>query len=183
MNAQKVSAALGLPSVDESTVAAPSLGDEPLPGREPNDGKEPTPVRPQSWKRSWRAEACVPRLARLHARTRLSMMSWSGDQDSAVRIATEVVRNAVQHVGSGVVELRLSVDQDEVLFLDVTDAHPGDGGLDGALAGRDGTGLWLVRRLGGEVSWVPAESGNGKTIRIRVPPGEIGTTTSPVDAP
>ncbi|MGW5637292.1 ATP-binding protein [Streptomyces sp. NPDC003832] len=129
-------------------------------------------------------EACVPRLARLHARTRLGVMAWSGDRNSAVRIITEVVRNAVEHVGNGIVELTLSADENDVLCIDVTDPRPGDESLDEALAGGHGTGLWLVRHLGGEISWFPGESGHGKTIRVRMqPPGETGSTAPAVEAP
>lgn len=127
-------------------------------------------------------EAHVPRLARLHARTRLGMMAWSGPQEAAVRVVTEVVRNAVQHVGKGKVMLTMSVGKDEVLLLDVTDPGPGHDGLTVALAGGDGTGLWLVRKLGGEVSWSPAESGGPKTIRVRMPPNTPGQH-SIVEAP
>lgn len=128
-------------------------------------------------------EACVPRLARLHARTRLGMMGWSGTQEAAVRVITEIVRNAVQHVGRGMVTLTMHVDEDDVLLLDVTDPCPGRDGLDEALAGRDRTGLWLVRQLGGEVAWFPAESGSGKTIRVRMRPGKHSPTFPTVEAP
>ncbi|MFK0111622.1 ATP-binding protein [Streptomyces sp. NPDC091217] len=134
------------------------------------------PVRPQSWAKEWIMEACVPRLARLHARTRLGMMAWSGDQDAAVRVVTEVVRNAVQHVGTGTVELTMSVREDEVLIIDVADPGPGHDGLNEALAGGDGTGLWLARQLGGEVVWRPTESGSGKTIRVQMSPSGPGQT-------
>jgi anti-sigma regulatory factor (Ser/Thr protein kinase) len=111
------------------------------------------------------------------------MMSWSGNHGAAVRITTEVVRNAVAHVDTGVVELPLSVDEEDVLLIDVTDPYPGHEGLDEALAGGDGTGLWLVRHLGGEVNWFPAASGHGKTIRVRMrPSSEIGCATTAVDA-
>ena len=184
MNAQMVSAALALPLAGARTTEALALVAEQETDREVDAGQEPTPLRPQSWERSWRIEACVPRLARLHARTRLGVMAWSGNRNSAVRIITEVVRNAVDHVGKGIVELTLSADEDDVLFIDVTDPRPGDENLDEALAGGHGTGLWLVRQLGGEVSWFPAESGPGKTIRVRMqPPSETGSTTPAVEAP
>ncbi|MGW0844184.1 ATP-binding protein [Streptomyces sp. NPDC002787] len=140
-----------------------------------------TPVRPQPWARSWRIEACVPRLARLHAQTQLSMMAWPGNQSAGVRIVAEVVRNALDHVRKGLVELRLSVVEDDVLLIDVTDPAPGDEKLDEALASGDGTGLWLVRHLGGEVSWFPAASGIGKTIRVRMQPGETRPTAPAVE--
>ncbi|WP_328744069.1 hypothetical protein OHT57_02015 [Streptomyces sp. NBC_00285] len=137
------------------------------------------PVRPQTWANTWRMAACVPRLARLYARTRLGMMSWSGNQGAAVRITTEVVRNAVAHVDTGIVGLALSVDEHDVLLIDVTDPHSGHEGLDEALVGGDGTGLWFVRLLGGEVSWFPVECGHGKTIRVRMrPSSEIGCTAT-----
>lgn len=182
MNAQMVSAALALLPAGARTAEVQALNAEPEKGREVDADEQPAPLRPQSWKRSWRIEACVPRLARLHARTRLSMMSWSGNRNAAVRITTELVRNAVEHVGIGIVELTLSVDEADVLFIDVTDPRPGDDGLDDDLAGGDGTGLGLARRLGGEVSWFPVESGNGKTVRVRMQPSETGSTSLAVEA-
>lgn len=166
-----VSAALALPSAGARTTEALALVAEPETGREVDTAELLVPLRPQSWERSWRMEACVPRLARLHARTRLGVMAWSGNRNDAVRIVTEVVRNAVDHVGKGIVELTLSADEDDVLFIDVTDPRPGHEGLDEALTGGGNeTGLGLVRHLGGEVSWFPAESGHGKTIRVLMPP-------------
>ncbi|RPF39382.1 hypothetical protein EDD92_9639 [Streptomyces sp. TLI_185] len=143
----------------------------------------PAPVRPQVWTHCWLMEACVPRLARLHARTRLGLMAWSGPQESAVRVITEVVRNAVQHVGAGRVTLTMSVDEDDVLLVDVTDPRPAGHGLDEALLGSDGTGMGFVRQLGGEVSWFPDESGSGKTIRVRMQPRGLGPTFPVVEAP
>jgi hypothetical protein len=69
------------------------------------------------------------------------------------------------------------------MLIDVTDPRPGDEGLDEVLAGGEGTGLWLARHLGGEVSWFPAESGNGKTIRIQMRPSALGKTSPTVEAP
>ncbi|WP_324612775.1 ATP-binding protein [Streptomyces scabiei] len=178
-----VSAALAFPPADARTTEAQSFDAERERGRARVSDAQPAPVRPQIWTHSWSMEACVPRLARLHARTRLGMMAWSGTQEAAVRVITEIVRNAVQHVGRGVVTLTMRVDEDDVLLLDVTDPRPGRDGLDEALSGSDGTGLWLVRQLGGEVAWFAAESGSGKTIRVRMQPGEHSPTFPTVEAP
>ena len=174
------------PTQPADALARPTLAPiaEPEKDQEVDADDQQLPLRPQSWERSWRIEACVPRLARLHARTRLSVMAWSGNRNAAVRIITEVVQNAVDHVGKGVVGLTLTADEDEVLFIDVTDPRPGDETLHDAFAGAHGTGLWLVRQLGGEVSWFPAESGPGKTIRVRMqPPSDTGSTPPAVEAP
>ncbi|MFC8520329.1 ATP-binding protein [Streptomyces sp. NPDC057257] len=128
-------------------------------------------------------EANVPRLARLHSRTRLGMMAWSGPRGVAVRVITEVVRNAVQHVGTGRITLTMSVDEEDVLLVDVADPGPGHDDLDECLAGGRETGLGLVRQLGGEVSWFPAEADSGKTIRVRMRPGEFGRTPSISETP
>ncbi|MEU5193680.1 ATP-binding protein [Streptomyces scabiei] len=185
MNTQMMSVGLGFPPAGARTIEAPALDAEPVKGRVDDANELLVPIRPQSWMREWRIEACVPRLARLHARTRLGVMAWPGNRNAAVRIVTEVVQNAVDHGGKGRVELILSADEDDVLFIDVTDPRPGHERLDEALAGsRDETGLGLVRHLGGEVSWFPAESGNGKTIRVRMlPPGGTGPTTPAAEAP
>ncbi|MEW2498524.1 ATP-binding protein [Streptomyces nodosus] len=173
VTAQMLSVSLAMAPAGPRTAEAPALDSEPDRCREL---EQLVPVRPQMWTRSWPIEACVPRLARLHARTRLSIMSWSGNQNNAVQITTELVQNAVDHVGAGNVEVTLSVDEDDVLLIGVSDPRAGHCGLDEALAGRHGTGLWIVRQLSGEVGWSPAESGSGKTIRVRLQPGEVETT-------
>lgn len=181
VTAQMLSVALALAPADPHAAGAAALDAEPARHRETDE--QPVPVRPQMWTRSWRIEACVPRLARLHARTRLSVMSWSGNQNNAVRITTELVQNAVDHVGAGNVEVTLSVDECDVLLIDVSDPRSGHRGLDEALVGRHGTGLWIVRQLGGEVNWGPAESGSGKTIRVRLQPGEAEATAQTGETP
>ncbi|MXM62142.1 hypothetical protein GR925_01410 [Streptomyces sp. HUCO-GS316] len=81
------------------------------------------------------------------------------------------------------VTLTMSVDEDDVLLVDVTDPSPGRDGLDETLAGSNGTGLWLVRQLGGEVSWLVTEAGSGKTIRVRMQPGKHSPTSPTVETP
>lgn len=181
---QAVSAALGFrPEGDKSNephgvhLVSPTPDTE---ARSPGSGSGP--VRPQTWTHRWHTEASVPRLARLHARTRLGMMAWSGDRETAVRVITEVVGNAVQHAGTGTVELTLNVDEHDLLHIDVTDPSPGHEFLDHALTGRAGTGLSMVRHLGGEVSWFPTMSGNGKTIRTLMRPRVSGPTPPIVEA-
>lgn len=186
MNAQMVSAALAFPLAVRATEVPVDAELKSLPAVDISAGPAglcSRSVRPQSWARKWRMEHCVPRLARLHARTRLGMMAWTGDQSASVRVITEVVRNAVQHVGAGTVELTLTVDEQNELVIDVTDPSPGDDLLGQALTGREGSGLWLVRHLGGEVSWFPTESGNGKTVRIQMRPSVLRPTPPIVEAP
>lgn len=183
MTAQMLSAALAIAPAGPRTAEAPALNAEPDSRRETDTAEPLTPLRPQMWTRSWRIEARVPRLARLHARTRLSVMSWPGNQNNAVRITTELTQNAVDHVGAGSAEVTLSVDGEDVLLIDVSDPRSGHSDLNEALAGRHGTGLWIVRQLSGEISWVPAESGTGKTIRVRLQPGEVETTAPAGETP
>ncbi|WP_331752265.1 ATP-binding protein [Streptomyces chartreusis] len=179
---QAVSAALGFRPEGVRTNGADLV--RPTPDAEAQSpGSNSGPVRPQTWTHKWPTEASVPRLARLHARTRLGMMAWSGDRETAVRVITEAVRNAVQHAGTGTVELTLIVDEHDLLHIDVTDPRPGNEFLDQALTGRTGTGLWLVRQLGGAVRWLPATSGNGKTIQILMRPMVSGPTPPIVEAP
>lgn len=181
--AQSISAALSFAPTD--AITSEIVFFDPDPGSRPAGGDYllSAPVRPQTWAHSWPMHASVPRLARLHARTRLGLMAWSGHRAAAVRVVTEVVRNAVQHVGVGMVSLTLSADEDDVLLVDVTDPTPGHDGLDDALAGGEGTGLCLVRRLGGEVSWFPDAEGAGKTVRVRMLPDDLSPASPITEAP
>ncbi|WP_344405088.1 hypothetical protein [Streptomyces longisporus] len=77
----------------------------------------------------------------------------------------------------------MSVDEADVLHVDVTDPRPADHGLDEALLGSDGTGMAFVRQLGGQVSWFPDESGSGKTIRVRMQPRGLDHTFPRIEAP
>lgn len=153
MTAQMLSAALAIAPAGPRTPEAPALDAEPDSRRETDTAEL------------------------------LSVMSWPGNQNNAVRITTELTQNAVDHVGAGSAEVTLSVDGDDVLLIDVSDPRSGHGGLDEALAGRRETGLWILRQLSGEVSWVAAESGTGKTIRVRLQPGEVETTAPAGETP
>ena len=133
-----------------------------------------SPVRPQVFERSWPFQSTTVRLARIHARTFLSMMSWAGDQDNAQRVAVELVKNAVQHVGPryphSAVTLNLTVTEDEELLITVTDPSLAFDGFAEVIADEKSTGLGLVRALGGDVSCAIRGSGDGKSVSVRMKP-------------
>lgn len=81
----------------------------------PSSSEDDGPVRPQRWEQKWPITSGTARLARLHAQTRLAMAAWAGDRTVALRVVTELVQNAVEHVGAGEVLLLLFLDENEDL--------------------------------------------------------------------
>ncbi|MFG2022323.1 hypothetical protein [Streptomyces sp. NPDC048825] len=85
-------------------------------------------MRPQKWSRRFSIQPEAVRLARIYARTRLTMTSWSGDQESATFIVSGLVKNVIEHVGpqhpEGELALDLVVAEDETLLITVTDPSP-----------------------------------------------------------
>jgi hypothetical protein len=63
------------------------------------------------------------RLARLHARRRLTMWQWAGDIDSAVLVVSELVTNAVVHgrLPGHELWLRLAELENGGLIVEVSD--------------------------------------------------------------
>lgn len=172
---QMVSAALVLPPVGGRTRDAPMLERDEKEGAVASGSFYVPPRRPQEFPlRSWPLQPASVRLARLHARTFLSVTEWGGDQEAAVRIVMELVDNAVQHVGpvhpQGQVTLGMTATEDDDLIIAVTDPGCWFDGFDGAEAAQKDSGLGLVRKLGGEMSWTISESGYTKTVRVLMKP-------------
>ncbi|MBQ0852879.1 ATP-binding protein [Streptomyces sp. BH-SS-21] len=136
--------------------------------------------RPQTCEREFPIGPNAVLRARLHARTRLTTMSWHGDQDEALLIVDVLMANAVKHVEpqhpSDEIRLGLSVDDDETLLISVTDPSPAFPNFEEARAAA-GKGFALVQLLGGELSWFIPEDGTSKTVQalIRYRPTPGGT--------
>jgi len=130
------------------------------------------PERPQEWSRDFSIQPEAVRLARLHARTRFTMMSWSGDQEDAVTVVAELMQNAVDHVGAehseGGLVLKLAVADDETLLIAVTDPSPTFPDFLTAITAQKRTGLARVRELGGETTWRPSDEGDKKTVQVLI---------------
>ncbi|MEU9168517.1 ATP-binding protein [Streptomyces sp. NPDC048420] len=113
-------------------------------------------------------EPGTPRLARLHTRTTLAMAAWAGNRSIAARVVTELVCNAVKHVGTGEVTLALVIGEDEELLIEVTDPSPEFGGYEAAVAEEGKTGLGLIRALGCDIDWDASPIGGGKSIQAQI---------------
>ncbi|WP_159058737.1 ATP-binding protein [Streptomyces caeruleatus] len=79
---------------------------------------------------------------------------------------TELVQNAVEHVGAGEVLLVLFLDETEDLVVEVADQGPEFATFERAIAAQKPTGLGLVRALGGDVSLQVPPEGFGKSVRV-----------------
>ncbi|MEV8230614.1 ATP-binding protein [Streptomyces sp. NPDC079167] len=126
----------------------------------------------------FRLEPGAALLARLHARTRLTMLRWPGNRESATQVVGILIGNAVKHADLGaphderLLRLRLAIAEDHALLIDVEDSLPEFRHFERAQAGEIGCGLWTVRRLGGALSWHLREDG-GKAVRVRLVPGLV----------
>ncbi|MGA5454127.1 ATP-binding protein [Streptomyces umbrinus] len=130
------------------------------------------PERPQEWSRDFSIQPEAVRLARLHARTRFTMMSWSGDQEDAVTVVAELMLNAVDHVGAqhseGGLVLMLAVADDETLLIAVTDPSPTFPDFLTAITTQKCTDLARVREFSGETTWRPSDDGDTKTVQVLI---------------
>ncbi|MFJ1529735.1 ATP-binding protein [Streptomyces mirabilis] len=121
-------------------------------------------------------------LARIHTRTQLALMSWRGDQDDAVVVVHVLVENVLKHVAphcEGIVELGLTVTEDEELLVDVTDPDPTFDGFSQAAAAQSVTGLGALRALDGEITLSIPEDAKTKTVRVRLEPKPVSPLLLP----
>ncbi|MDH6629424.1 anti-sigma regulatory factor (Ser/Thr protein kinase) [Streptomyces sp. LBL] len=144
----------------------------------PDDPMHPAPVPalrtyPQF---SIPGDPSAPSRARAITRSALSIIGWQGDLDAATAVVSHLVENAVAH---GVmpdfpgesVTVRLCLNADGQLVIDIDDPHPKFPDFEAALAGELGRGLREVRRSA-EVSWFTPPDLGGKTVRAIMTPGE-----------
>ncbi|MFD3314736.1 ATP-binding protein [Streptomyces sp. NPDC058694] len=130
------------------------------------------PERPQKWNRTFSVRSEAVRLARLHARTRLAIAGWPGDQEQATQIVVELMKNAIEHVRPQHPEdqlvLNLIVAEDETLLIAVTDPSPTFPDFLTAITAQKSTGLAAIRELGGETTWRPSDDGDTKTVQVLI---------------
>ncbi|MGX1562278.1 ATP-binding protein [Streptomyces sp. NPDC055506] len=112
------------------------------------------------------------RLARLHARRRLTMWNWTGDLDDAVLVTSELVANAVLHgrVVGHELWVRLAVLEDGRLSVEVSDPVRAFPEVREWAGGETGRGLVVVSRIAEELDWFLREE-VGKTVRARLAAG------------
>lgn len=129
------------------------------------------------WSRTLQAQLNAPQLARLHARTWLTMARWPGNQEAAVVVAGLLTANALIHATPRTdrtcIGLRLTTRQDHELLIDVSDPLPEFPDFTAAAAGERGRGLRQVARLGCDLTWFITASGDHKTVRARMAPGPV----------
>ena len=118
-------------------------------------------------------------LARIQARTLLTVAAWPGNQHHAIDVLHALVDNAWKHaVIPGEVNQRfgacLSITEAHELIIDVTDPVPLFPDFDQAVDGESGRGLWEIARRGVELSWfVVGDDFNAKTVRAVLRPGAV----------
>ncbi|MEU6349628.1 ATP-binding protein [Streptomyces sp. NPDC047072] len=174
---QMVSAALTVVSAQMRATDAPALsvgpdGDESV--HDPSDSRPAFLHGLRPFVRGWPVHPTAVRLARVHARTWLTMSGWPGDRDEALQVVHEIVDNAVLHpvdvLDDGMVELALSLSEDGDLVIEVTDPDPRFPGFTDAVNAGPDTGLGRVRALGGEIAWGTPDAEHGKSVRVRLRP-------------
>ncbi|MFI7415346.1 ATP-binding protein [Streptomyces sp. NPDC049627] len=118
----------------------------------------------------------APGLARIQARTLLTVTAWPGNQHHAIDVLHALVDNAVKHaLIPGEVNQRfgacLSITEADELIIDVTDPVPLFPEFDQAVAGESGRGLWEIARKGADLSWfVVGAEFDAKTVRAVLRP-------------
>ncbi|MYX26778.1 hypothetical protein GTY75_08855 [Streptomyces sp. SID8381] len=124
------------------------------------------------------ADSSAVNLARLQARTLLTVLNWPGNQPAAIDVIHTLVDNAVQHgLTPGKAGQRLSgtlsVTEAHELLIDVMDPNPTFPEFDKAVAGELGRGLWAIGQLGATLSWFVMPEFDGKTVRATMRPGQV----------
>ncbi|MFJ8201108.1 ATP-binding protein [Streptomyces sp. NPDC096152] len=124
------------------------------------------------------ADPSASALARIQARTLLTMLGWPGNQHLALDVLHVLIDNAVHHaLTPGKTDQHLgaclSVTEAHELLIDVTDPAPTFPDFDQAIAGELGRGLWDIVRQGACVTWFVPSDFDGKTVRAALRPGPV----------
>ncbi|MFK0159151.1 ATP-binding protein [Streptomyces sp. NPDC090493] len=125
------------------------------------------------------ADPSAAGLARIQARTLLTVSGWPGNQHHAINVLHALVDNAVRHAFTpGATNqpfgASLSITEAHELLVEVTDPVPYFPDFDAAVAGESGRGLWEIARQGVDISWfVVGSEFNAKTVRAVMRPGLV----------
>ncbi|MGV9456357.1 ATP-binding protein [Streptomyces sp. NPDC003635] len=121
----------------------------------------------------------APGLARIQARSLLTVLDWPGDQHFAADVLHVLVDNAVQHTPTGTETrptfgARLHVTEAHELLVDVTDAVPQFPDFDQAIGGEGNRSLTEITSKGVELSWfLVGNDYRAKTVRAVLRPGPV----------
>lgn len=140
----------------------------------------PLPVRDDpvwQWRTNFEATSQAGGNARVHTRTQLTMARWTGDIEYAAQIAARVMDNAARHSAPpprSRLHLRLAIIATAELLIEVTDLLPAFADFTEAIKwepveGERPRGLWVVRQLGGRLSYAVADDGRSKTVQALMP--------------
>jgi hypothetical protein len=132
----------------------------------------------REWSHSYAMTPGSLRRLRDDARMRLTLLMWTGDIVTAIEVLSRLADNAIVHAqptdpGRAQMAVRLAVDNDGTLLVDVQDPSPHFPDSKTAIAGERGNGLKYVRLLHAHVTWFLAQDGRTKTVRAVVPAGEV----------
>ncbi|WP_282793061.1 ATP-binding protein [Streptomyces sp. CC224B] len=124
----------------------------------------------------------VARAARLHARTRLPMLGWHGDVETAAQVASRLVDNAMTHGHPDPSELPLGlllvVTANDELIIAVQDTNPAfpdfaelaHGPLPPhTMSQRPSSLTWIRRDLGGRIACCTSPESSTKTVQVTLP--------------
>lgn len=122
--------------------------------------------------------ASAVNLARVKARSHLTVLGWRGSVHGATDVIGRLVDNAVRHgltLGDAEqrLRLRLAVTESHELVVDVEDPNPQFRHFGTAIEGERGRGLWEAKRLGAQVTWFLRQDAVGKTVRATLNPGPV----------
>jgi anti-sigma regulatory factor (Ser/Thr protein kinase) len=124
----------------------------------------------RSWGRSYALARESLRRLRDDARMFLTVLGWPGDVVVAAEVLSRLAENAVVHAGAAggpeaEMSVRLSVTEDDMLIVDVTDPLPEFPDSEAAIAGERGRGLMYAQLLGARVTWSLSGDARAKTVR------------------
>ncbi|MFH8934131.1 hypothetical protein [Streptomyces griseosporeus] len=127
-------------------------------------------MRQITWSIHLAADICIRREARARTRMRLTVSRWTGDIDTAARVAAELADNGSKHgqpFPDGSVSLRLGVvPESGELLVEVDDAAPFFPQFSEVVAKAHGkgSGLGFVQYQHATINWYVARDDTGSVV-------------------
>ncbi|MFD3373668.1 MULTISPECIES: ATP-binding protein [unclassified Streptomyces] len=124
----------------------------------------------RTWGRTYTLTRASLRRVRNDSRMFLTVLGWPGDVAVAAEVLSRLAENAVVHAGTAggpeaEMSVRLSITEDDMLLVDVTDPLPEFPDSQAAIAGERGRGLMYAQLLGARVTWSLSGDARAKTVR------------------